>query len=98
MGIYEEAIVIDGLNVSNWDSPAVFQSLHAGRVTAINATVVAWENFVETLAHLSKWPGRFDAYKDILIPVRDDGGHQASEGNRSCRHHPGISECFPHRE
>ena len=28
--LYREAIVIDCLNVSNWESPAVFQSLYAG--------------------------------------------------------------------
>ena len=27
--VYDEAIVIDGLNVSKWDSPAVYHSLHA---------------------------------------------------------------------
>jgi membrane dipeptidase len=70
LGIYEDAIVIDGLNVSNWDSPAVFQSLHAGRVTAINATVVAWENFAETMNHLARWPDRFETYSDVLIQVR----------------------------
>ena len=32
--LYDQAIVIDGLNVSSWDSPAVFRSLHAGGVTA----------------------------------------------------------------
>ena len=37
-GIYDDSIVIDGLNVSNWDSRAVFDSLSNGRVTAINAT------------------------------------------------------------
>ncbi len=70
MGIYEDAIVIDGLNVSNWDSPAVFKSLHAGGVTAINATVVAWENFTETLDHLSNWPERFETNADKLIQIR----------------------------
>ena len=40
--LYDQAIVIDGLNVSSWDSPAVFRSLHAGGVTAINATIVTW--------------------------------------------------------
>ena len=39
--LYRDAVVIDGLNVSNWDSDAVFRSLQAGGVTAINATVVS---------------------------------------------------------
>ena len=37
--IYDESVVIDGLNVSNWDSPDVHRSLHSGGVTAINATI-----------------------------------------------------------
>ena len=36
--IYEKAIAIDALNVSNWNSPAVYQSLRASGITAINAT------------------------------------------------------------
>ena len=30
--IYEKAIAIDGLNVSNWNSPAVYQSLRASGI------------------------------------------------------------------
>ena len=33
--IYDESIVIDGLNVSRWDSTHVYDSLEAGGVTAI---------------------------------------------------------------
>ena len=40
--IYDEAVVIDALNVSNWESPAVYQSLHTGGITAINATSAVW--------------------------------------------------------
>ena len=61
--IYDESVVIDGLNVSNWDSPAVFESLANGRTTAINATIAAWENFQETLAHVAGWDERFERYR-----------------------------------
>jgi hypothetical protein len=33
--LYANSVVIDGLNVSNWDSPAVYESLSSGGVTAI---------------------------------------------------------------
>lgn len=83
MSVYDDALVIDGLNVSNWDSPEVFRSLHAGRVTAINATIVAWENYVETLDHLSRWPQRFREYKDTLTPIRTtDDIRQAKKDGR----------------
>ena len=64
--IYDEAIVIDGLNVSNWESDAVFERLRAGDITAINATVATWENFVQTMAHLTAWMRRFRERQDIV--------------------------------
>ena len=64
--IYDEAIVIDGLNVSNWESDAVFERLRAGNVTAINATVATWENFLQTMEHMSAWMRRFRERDDIL--------------------------------
>ena len=68
--IYNEAIVIDGLNVSNWDSPAVFHSLHAGGVTAFNATVATWENYLETLDNIAAWPSRFKTYRETFVQAR----------------------------
>ena len=64
--IYDEAIVIDGLSISNWESDAVFRRLRAGDITAINATVATWENFLQTMAHLSAWMRRFRERDDIL--------------------------------
>ena len=57
--LYKESIVIDCLNVSNWESPAVFQSLHAGGVTAINATVATWE----------KLSGNLGQHRCLVSPV-----------------------------
>lgn len=68
--VYDEAVVIDGLNVSNWDSPTVYKSLHDGGVTAFNATVATWDNFRETLDNIAAWPPRFREYADILTQVR----------------------------
>ena len=64
--IYDESIVIDGLNVSNWESDAVFEQLRAGNITAITATVATWENFLQTMAHMSAWMRRFRERNDIL--------------------------------
>ena len=68
--IYNDSVVIDSLNVSNWDSPAVFQSLSSGGATAINATIATWENFQETLAHIAGWGERFEQYRGTLLQVR----------------------------
>ena len=64
--LYAQAVVIDGLNVSNWESPAVYSSLRQGGLTAINATVATWENFQETMDHIAIWLRRFDERDDIL--------------------------------
>jgi len=68
--LYDEAIVIDGLNVSNWHSPAVYRSLQAGALTAINATIAVWEGYLETLDHIAAWLRRFDEYGDIILHAK----------------------------
>ena len=68
--LYDESLVIDGLNVSNWDSPEVFRNLHVGGVTAINATIATWENFTQTLDHIAAWQPRFTRHADTLTQVR----------------------------
>ena len=61
---------MDGLNVSNWDSDAVYESLRAGGVTAINATVATWEGFRETVDHLARWDVRLRERADTIVPIR----------------------------
>ncbi len=68
--LYNDAIVIDALNVSNWDSPAVFESLRVGRLTAINATLVTWENFQQAMDHIAKWKVRFNERRDVISQIR----------------------------
>ena len=81
--VYDEAIVIDGLNVSKWDSPAVYHSLRAGRVAAINATIAIWEGFQATMDNIAAWLPRFEEYGDILTQVRTaDGILQANKDGK----------------
>ena len=68
--IYDRSVVFDGLNVSNWDSPDVYRSLDAGRVTGINATIAVWENFRDTMDNLAGWVHRFETYRDTLVQAR----------------------------
>ena len=70
LGIYDRSIVIDGLNVSNWESPAVYESLRAGRVTAINATSAVFEKFHEELDNIARWKRRFAAAAGTLTQIR----------------------------
>ena len=80
---YDDAIVIDGLNVSNWDSPAVFEGLQAGRITAINATVATWENFLQTMDHITAWTRRFRERDDIMQVKGIDDIHTAKEQSKT---------------
>ena len=68
--IYNDAIAIDGLNISNWESPAVYRSLSNGNLTAINATIAVWEGFEETMDHVAGWKRRFREMPDTLSQVR----------------------------
>ena len=68
-GLYDRSVVVDGLNVSNWDSPAVYRSLHSGGVTAINATIAIFEKYHEAMDGISKWLRRFDEYGDAIKQV-----------------------------
>jgi len=64
---YDDSIVIDGLNVSRWDSPDVYRSLNTGGITAINATIAVWEGFRETMDHVEEWLHRFRERSDTLL-------------------------------
>ena len=84
---YGQDILIDGLNVSNWDSPGVYESLRNGNVTAINATIATWHNFQETLEEIELWIGpsgaslhaRLARYGDSVMQVETvDEQHQRS--------------------
>ena len=69
-GVYRDAVVIDALNVSNWQDPAVFDSIHGGGVTAINATIAVWENYRETMDNIAAWLRSFRTHGDILTQAR----------------------------
>ena len=72
--LYKEAIVFDGLNVSNWESANVYESLHRGSVAGINATMAVHEGFVETMDNVVSWLRRFEERSSTLLQattVRD---------------------------
>ena len=68
--VYQRSIVIDGLNVSNWESPAVYPSLQAGSVTAMNATTVVWEGFQAAMDNTAAWLRRFRDRSADLTQVK----------------------------
>jgi len=82
--LYRQSIVIDGLNVSNWESAAVYDSLQRGGVTASNATIAVWEGFQETLDHVAAWQHRFRSFSDKIIQIKCiDDIHRAKKDGKA---------------
>ena len=82
--LHAESIIIDGLNISNWQEPEVFAHLHQGGLTAINATVAIWENFTETLDNIARWYPRFEKYADIIMPVKTVADIERAKAEGKC--------------
>jgi membrane dipeptidase len=68
--LHESAIVIDGLNVSNF-SPAVFAAMQRGGVTAANCTCCIWEDFEGTMRQVAQWKTWLAEHADVLTQVHD---------------------------
>jgi len=82
--LHTESIIIDGLNNSNWQDPEVYNSLHVGGLTAINATVAFWENFPETLDNIARWYSRFEKYSDIIMPIKNTTDIETAKAEGKC--------------
>jgi membrane dipeptidase len=67
--LHEDAVAVDGLVVSRW-SREVFESMHAGGITAANCTVAVWEGFSDVLANMASFQQWFAAHDDLIRPVR----------------------------
>jgi membrane dipeptidase len=66
--LHRDAIVIDGLVISRF-SRSVFESMHAGGVTAANCTCSVWEGFRDTMINLTEWQRWFREHDDLIMPV-----------------------------
>ncbi len=66
--LHRDAIVIDGLVISNW-SRAVFEDMHRGGLTAANCTCSIWEGFRGTMDNVAQWKRWFEECDDILLQV-----------------------------
>lgn len=67
--LHENSLVIDGLNISLWGRN-VFDRLREGGVTAVNATTACWEDFRGAVCNIKEWNRRFEAHRDLIMPVR----------------------------
>lgn len=68
--LHRDAIVIDGLVISNWGRE-VFEAMHQGGITAANCTCCVWEGFHDTMSNVARWKRWFDEHGDILLQVHD---------------------------
>ncbi|MEO6062134.1 MAG: dipeptidase [Thermoflexales bacterium] len=70
LNLHREAIIIDGLNASNFFDPRVFPRLVAGGVTAVNATVAAWHTAEEAVNLMADLLNVIAERADILVQAR----------------------------
>ncbi len=68
--LHAESIIIDGLEINNWDSPDIFSDLCHGGLTAVNASIAIWENFTEALNNIARWYLKFEKYADMIMPIK----------------------------
>ncbi|PFG57973.1 microsomal dipeptidase-like Zn-dependent dipeptidase [Vibrio sp. ES.051] len=66
--MYQQRIVIDGLQYCNWDRE-YFQTLKASGITAVHATMVYHECARETLTRFAEWNLRFEQNADLIMPI-----------------------------
>lgn len=66
--IYENAIVVDGLNMCNW-SREIFEGWRAGGFTAVSCTCGLWENYPDSRENILKWGRLFEKNRDLICQV-----------------------------
>ena len=67
--LHEDAVVFDGLIVSNW-SREVFEDMHRGGLTAANCTCSVWEGFHDTMINVGQWNRWFRDHGDLIVKAR----------------------------
>ena len=81
--LHDDAIVIDGLIISNC-GPAVFEDMRRGGLTAANCTCSVWENFAGTMNNIGQWKQWFRQHDDLIRPVfTTDDIHRAKDEGRT---------------
>jgi len=78
----DKFLIIDGLNVSNWESENVYRDLNKGNVNAINATTATWENYSQTLDNIAVWYSKFNNRTDISLIRKVDDVFKASDNGQ----------------
>ncbi|MBT3275486.1 MAG: peptidase M19 [Spirochaetales bacterium] len=68
--LHENSIIIDGLNASWFLDDDVIKHIHAGGITAVNATIAAWHSPDETIDMIGRVLEQLDKHADIALQVK----------------------------
>ena len=66
--LHEDALIIDGLVISNW-SRDIFLDMRKGGLTAANCTCSVWEGIRGSMDNIAAWKRMFEAYDDLILQV-----------------------------
>ena len=66
--LHEDALIIDGLVISNW-SRDIFVDMRKGGLTAANCTCSVWEGIRGSMDNIAAWKRMFEAYDDLILQV-----------------------------
>jgi len=67
--LHKDALIIDGLVISNW-SRDIFLDMRKGGLTAANCTCSVWEGIRGSLDNVAEWMRMFAAHDDLILQVR----------------------------
>ena len=67
-GLYDDAIVVDGLNMCNW-SREIFGQWREGGFTAVSCTCGLWENTADSRENIHRWRRLFEENQDLIFQV-----------------------------
>ncbi len=62
-------LIIDGLQYANW-SEKIFREMRDGGVSAVHVTITYHEDFRETVQRMIEWHRRFEAFGELIMPVK----------------------------
>ena len=80
---HDDAVIFDGLIVSNWGE-AVFRDMRRGGLTGANCTCSVWEGFRDTMLNIGQWNRWVAEYGDLIVKARTTADiHQAKRNGKT---------------
>ncbi|MFA0486347.1 membrane dipeptidase [Vibrio sp. 10N.222.55.B11] len=92
--MYQQRIVIDGLQYCNWNRE-YFQTLKASGITAVHATAVYHETARETLSRFAEWNLRFEQNADLIMPIHSMADVETAKATGKVGIFLGAQNCSP---